>query len=66
MPLKEKIWFRQASLPAKDGRIRRMKDIFQDPNYKRHDNFGYNFRMPDVAVALGLSNRKLTILLIKD
>ena len=44
-----------ASLPAKDGRIRRMKDIFQDPNYKRHDNFGYNFRMPEVAAALGLA-----------
>ena len=32
-----------------------MKDIFQDPNYKRHDNFGYNFRMPEVAAALGLA-----------
>lgn len=44
-----------AALPASDGRIRRNKDIFQDPNYKRHDAFGYNFRMPEVAAALGLA-----------
>ncbi len=44
-----------AALPAGDGRIRRHKDIFQDPMYKRHDAFGYNFRMPEVAAALGLA-----------
>ena len=44
-----------ASLPSNDGRIRKLKDIFQDPGYKRHDSFGYNFRMPEVAAALGLA-----------
>lgn len=44
-----------AALPAGDGRIRRNKDIFQDPAYRRHDAFGYNFRMPEVAAALGLA-----------
>lgn len=44
-----------AALPAGDGRIRRNKDIFQNPSYKRHDAFGYNFRMPEVAAALGLA-----------
>lgn len=44
-----------AALPAGDGRIRRNKDIFQNPAYKRHDAFGYNFRMPEVAAALGLA-----------
>lgn len=44
-----------ASLPSNDGRIRKLKDIFQDPSYKRHDSFGYNFRMPEVAAALGLA-----------
>ena len=39
-------------LPAGDGRIRRMKDIFQDPNYKRHDYFGYNFRMPKFGILI--------------
>src|SRR3990167_6782612 len=38
-----------------DGRIRLNKDIFQNPNYKRHDSFGYNYRMPEVAAALGLA-----------
>lgn len=44
-----------ASLPFNDGRIRKIKDIFQDPNYKRHDSFGYNFRMPELAAAVGLA-----------
>jgi perosamine synthetase len=44
-----------AALPAGDGRIRKIKDIFQNPNYKRHDSFGYNFRMPEFAAAIGLA-----------
>jgi perosamine synthetase len=44
-----------AALKAGDGRIRSNKDIFQDPTYKRHDGFGYNYRMPEVAAALGLA-----------
>jgi perosamine synthetase len=44
-----------AALKATDGRIRNNKDIFQDPTYKRHDSFGYNYRMPEVAAAMGLA-----------
>lgn len=44
-----------AALKASDGRIRSNKDIFQDPTYKRHDAFGYNYRMPEVAAAMGLA-----------
>lgn len=44
-----------ASMKSKDGRIRLNKDIFQDPSYKRHDAFGYNYRMPEVAAAVGLA-----------
>ncbi len=44
-----------AALKAQDGRIRNNKDIFQNPAYKRHDAFGYNYRMPEVAAALGLA-----------
>ncbi|MBO44519.1 MAG: histidine kinase [Rhodospirillaceae bacterium] len=44
-----------AALKAGDGRIRSNKDIFQDPTYKRHDGFGYNYRMPEVAAAVGLA-----------
>lgn len=45
--------FRNAS--ADSGLIRVSKDLFQNPNYKRHDSFGYNFRLPEVAAALGLA-----------
>ncbi|KJJ84936.1 DegT/DnrJ/EryC1/StrS aminotransferase [Candidatus Omnitrophus magneticus] len=44
-----------AALKSKDGRIRLNKDIFQDPTYKRHDAFGYNYRMPEVAAGVGLA-----------
>lgn len=44
-----------AAMKSGDGRIRLNKDIFQNPNYKRHDAFGYNYRMPEVAAALGLA-----------
>lgn len=44
-----------AVLTSGDGRIRLNKDIFQDPDYKRHDSLGYNYRMPEVAAAIGLA-----------
>ena len=44
-----------ASMKPGDGRIKLNKDVFQDPKYKRHDAFGYNYRMPEVAAAVGLA-----------
>ncbi|WP_420264243.1 DegT/DnrJ/EryC1/StrS family aminotransferase [Candidatus Magnetominusculus dajiuhuensis] len=44
-----------AIMKATDGRIRLNKGVFQDPNYKRHDAFGFNYRMPEVAAAVGLA-----------
>ena len=32
-----------------------MDTDFQDPQYKRHDRLGLNYRMPEVAAALGLA-----------
>ena len=45
-----------ASMQSSEGRIRIInKDDFQDPAYKRHDDIGLNYRMPEVAAALGLA-----------
>ena len=44
-----------SAMKAGDGRIRINKLIFQDPNYSRHDDIGLNYRMPEVAAALGLA-----------
>jgi perosamine synthetase len=44
-----------AALTSGDGRIRLNKKIFQDPAYRRHDSYGCNYRMPEVAAALGLA-----------
>lgn len=40
---------------AKDGKIRIGKDIFQNPSYTRHAKFGFMYRLPEVAAALGLA-----------
>jgi perosamine synthetase len=44
-----------SALKAGDGRIRLNKSVFQDPSYSRHDDVGLNYRMPEVAAALGLA-----------
>lgn len=54
-----------AAITSSDGRVRMNKDIFQDPNYKRHDSFGYNYRMPEVAAALGLAQAEKIDFFIK-
>lgn len=44
-----------AGLGASDGRARKiLKEELQSPEYKRHDGFGWNYRMPEVAAAVGL------------
>lgn len=45
--------FRNAT--AVSGKIRVSRDIFQNPSYKRHDSFGYMYRLPEVAAAMGLA-----------
>ena len=45
--------FRNAT--AKSGKIRVSKDMFQNPNYKRHDSFGFMYRLPEVAAAIGFA-----------
>ena len=45
-----------AGLSADDGRVRKiLKDELQSPGYERHDGFGWNYRMPEVAAAVGLA-----------
>lgn len=44
-----------AALTSGDGQIRLNKLIFQDPECKRHDEYGCNYRMPEVAAAIGLA-----------
>ena len=43
------------NLRAAEGRIRLNQDIFQDPNYKRHDVLGWNFRLPEFNAAIALA-----------
>ena len=44
------------AMTAESGKVKLIaKDELQDPSYKRHDSFAYNYRMPEVAAAIGLA-----------
>lgn len=43
------------NLRASEGRIRLNQEIFQDPNYKRHDSLGWNYRLPEFNAAVALA-----------
>jgi perosamine synthetase len=44
-----------STIEATDGRVRLHIDDFQNPNFLRHDAFGWNYRLPEVAAAVGLA-----------
>ncbi len=43
------------NLKAEEGRIRLNQDIFQNPNYKRHDVLGWNYRLSEFNSAVALA-----------
>jgi perosamine synthetase len=42
-------------ISAASGQVRGKAFAFQDPNYKRHTEFGWQYRLPEVAAAVGLA-----------
>ena len=45
--------FRNAT--AESGKVRVDKKLFQNPSYKRHDSYGFMYRLPEIAAAMGLA-----------
>ena len=43
------------NLRAEEGRIRLNSEIFQSPDYKRHSDLGWNYRMPEFNAAIALA-----------
>lgn len=43
------------NLTSDGGRIRLNEDIFQDPDYKRHDTLGWNYRLPELNAAVAVA-----------
>lgn len=43
------------NLTAGGGRIRLNEDVFQDPDYKRHDTLGWNYRLPELNAAVAVA-----------
>lgn len=42
-------------LGAEEGRVKLNREVFQDPDYKRFDYFGWNYRMTEVCAAMALA-----------
>jgi perosamine synthetase len=43
------------NLRAEEGRIKLNEEVFQDPDYKRHDYLGWNYRLPEINAAVALA-----------
>ncbi len=43
------------NLTAESGRVRANDDVFQSPDYLRHDTVGYNYRLPELNSAVALA-----------
>lgn len=43
------------NLRAEEGRVRLNQDVFQNPNYKRHDVLGWNYRLNEFSAAIALA-----------
>lgn len=43
------------NLTANGGRIRLNEDVFQNPDYKRHDTIGFNYRLPELNAAVAIA-----------
>lgn len=43
------------NLRAEEGRVKLNEEIFQDPNYKRHDYLGWNYRLPEINAAIAVA-----------
>jgi perosamine synthetase len=44
-----------STIEAEEGRVRLRRDDFQNPSFERHDSFGWQYRLPEVAAAVGLA-----------
>lgn len=52
-------------LSAASGLRQLLPAEFQDPDYKRHDSLGLNYRMPEICAALGLAQFERVDFLVK-
>ncbi len=43
------------NITAKSGKTRISREKFQDPEWKRHNMFAFNYRMPELCAAVGLA-----------
>ena len=53
------------NLTADEGRVKLEKDVFQNPNFKRHEEIGWNYRLPEFNSAIALAQLERLESLVK-
>ena len=53
------------NLRAEDGRVRLNQEMFQNPDYKRHDTLGWNYRMSEFTAAVAYAQLERVDELVK-
>jgi perosamine synthetase len=53
------------NLTPEGGRIKLNEDVFQDPNYKRHDCLGWNYRMAEICAAVAVAQLERVEAIVK-
>jgi perosamine synthetase len=43
------------NLEAEDGLIKLNQSVYQDPDYKRHDSVGWNYRLSEISAAIAIA-----------
>ena len=54
------------NLTSDEGRVKLDKDIFQNPNFKRHNEIGWNYRLPEFNSAIALAQLERLEELVKS
>lgn len=53
------------NITAQNGKVRISRDKFQDPNWERHDQFGYNYRLSEICSAVALAQTEKIHIFVK-
>jgi perosamine synthetase len=54
-----------ANITANSGKVQIDKNKFQDPNWKRHDEFSFNYRMSELCAAVAFAQAKKIKLFVR-
>ena len=53
------------NITAQNGKVRINREKFQNPNWERHDQFGYNYRLSEISSAVALAQTEKITFFVK-